>query len=62
MRGDGRADLLAGAVDQVEDAGGVPASCMIWANSSALSGESSLGFSTTVQPEAMAGATLAVIW
>ena len=32
------------------------------ANSSALNGDSSLGFSTTVQPAASAGATLAVIW
>jgi hypothetical protein len=41
--------------------GGNPASCTSCANSSALSGDSSLGLSTTVHPAAMAGATLAVI-
>ena len=42
--------------------GGVPASCITCANSSAVKGDSSLGLSTTVQPTASAGATLAVIW
>src|SRR6188768_3179402 len=41
---------------------GVPASCITCANSSAVSGDSSLGLSTTVHPAASAGATLAVIW
>jgi hypothetical protein len=40
----------------------VPASCITCANSSAVNGDSSLGLSTTVQPAASAGATLAVIW
>ncbi|GBH18677.1 Ribonucleotide reductase alpha subunit [Pseudomonas syringae pv. actinidiae] len=41
--------------------GGRPASCTSCVNSKALNGDSSLGLSTTVQPAAMAGATLAVI-
>ena len=41
---------------------GTPASCITSANSSALSGDSSLGFRTTVQPAASAGPTFAVIW
>jgi hypothetical protein len=42
--------------------GGAPASCITCANSSAENGDSSLGLSTTVQPAASAGASLAVIW
>ena len=41
---------------------GTPASCTTSANSSALSGDSSLGLSTTVHPAASAGPTFAVIW
>ncbi|SAL62529.1 hypothetical protein AWB73_06884 [Caballeronia turbans] len=40
---------------------GTPAACMISANSTALIGDTSLGFSTTVQPAASAGATLHTI-
>ena len=42
--------------------GGTPASCITSANSSALSGATSLGLSTMVQPAASAGPTLAAIW
>ncbi|MNE97188.1 hypothetical protein D3C80_1954980 [compost metagenome] len=41
---------------------GRPASCTNCAKRRALRGDSSLGFNTTVQPAAIAGATLAVIW
>jgi hypothetical protein len=41
---------------------GVPASCMISAKMIASSGAISEGLSTTVQPAASAGATLATIW
>ena len=41
---------------------GTPASCITSANSSALRGDSSLGFRTMVQPAASAGPTFAVIW
>ena len=41
---------------------GKPASSMISANSMALSGAISDGFSTTVQPAATAGTTFSVIW
>ena len=51
-----------GVFNLVNGTGGVAASCMTWANSSAVNGDSSLGLSTTVQPAARAGATLAVIW
>jgi hypothetical protein len=42
--------------------GGTPAASMISANSTALSGDTSLGLSTIVQPAAIAGATLQAIW
>jgi hypothetical protein len=41
--------------------GGSPASWQISASVNAQSGVTSLGFSTTVQPDASAGATLAAI-
>ena len=41
---------------------GRPTSWMISAMMNALSGATSLGFSTTVQPAAMAGAIFATIW
>src|SRR5690606_28105186 len=41
---------------------GTPALSITWANRQALSGASSLGFSTMVQPAARAGATLQAIW
>ena len=41
---------------------GAPTSSMISARMNALSGATSLGFRTTVQPTAIAGATLAAIW
>ncbi len=56
------ADRRAVAVDEVEHAAGTPASCITWANKRPLSGAISDGFSTMVQPAAMAGATLAAIW
>ena len=42
--------------------GGTPAASRISANRSALSGDTSLGLSTIVQPAAIAGATLQTIW
>src|SRR4029079_9590338 len=42
--------------------GGTPAASTISANNIALSGAISLGFSTTVQPVASAGATLEATW
>ena len=42
--------------------GGSPADSMISARMKAFSGTTSLGFSTTVQPAARAGATLSAIW
>ena len=41
---------------------GVPASCMISANTMADNGAISEGFSTIVQPAASAGITLRVTW
>ena len=41
---------------------GTPAACITSANRMALNGATSLGFSTIVQPTAMAGATLQAIW
>ena len=41
---------------------GSPASWMISARMNALIGATSLGFTTTVQPAASAGATLFAIW
>ncbi len=41
---------------------GRPASSMISASMNALIGATSLGFTTTVQPAASAGATFAAIW
>src|SRR5262249_34532821 len=42
--------------------GGSPASSMMSASAYAASGATSLGLSTTVQPAASAGATLATTW
>ena len=42
--------------------GGAPEASMISANRIPLMGEISLGFRTTVQPAASAGATLQTIW
>lgn len=50
------------AGDQVEDAGRQAASPVASAKSWAVSGVSSAGLRTTVQPAASAGATLATIW
>jgi hypothetical protein len=41
---------------------GTPASCMTFAQSTALNGEYSEGFNTMVQPAASAGTTLAATW
>ena len=63
MGGDRFAHRGAVAVDQIEDAR--PAGrrrATISANNIALSGAISLGFSTTVQPVASAGATLEATW
>ena len=49
-------------VTRLKTPGGSPTSSMISARTKALSGATSLGLSTTVQPAARAGATLAAIW
>ena len=49
-------------VTRLNTPAGRPTSSMISARMKALSGATSLGFSTTVQPTASAGATLAAIW
>ena len=49
-------------VTRLNTPAGRPTSWMISARMNALSGATSLGFSTTVQPAASAGATLAAIW
>jgi hypothetical protein len=41
---------------------GSPASAVIWARMLAVSGATSLGLSTIVQPATRAGATLATTW
>ena len=51
------ARLLADAVDQVEHAVGSPASAKMPAHSLAESGVNSAGLSTTVHPDASAGAS-----
>ena len=61
--GDRLADDRAGAGDQVEDARRAgPPRRSTSASMKAFSGATSLGLSTTVQPAARAGATLAAIW
>ena len=49
-------------VTRLNTPGGRPTESMISAKMKALSGATSLGLSTTVQPAASAGATLATIW
>ena len=49
-------------VTRLNTPAGTPASSMISARMNAFSGATSLGFSTTVQPTASAGATFAAIW
>ncbi len=49
-------------VTRLKTPAGTPASCTASAKSWAVSGVSSAGFSTIVQPAASAGATLATIW
>ena len=49
-------------VTRLNTPAGSPASSMISARMNALSGATSLGLSTTVQPAPMAGATFATIW
>src|SRR5207248_2667102 len=49
-------------VTRLNTPAGNPTSSMISARMKALSGVTSLGLSTTVQPAARAGATLAAIW
>ena len=55
-----RLEIEACAVDV--DIAGTPAACRISANSAALSGATSEGFKTMVQPAASAGITLQAIW
>ena len=55
MRGQRGAGGLAVAGHDVDDAGGTPASRQSSASRSGVSGASSAGFSTTVQPVASAG-------
>ena len=62
MRGERLADHRPDARDEVEHAGGKPMSSMISARMNALTGATSDGLSTTVQPAASAYATLAPIW
>lgn len=61
MRRHGRADLGAASVHQVEDTG--REACVVYqlGKKKGAQGDSSLGFNTTVQPAAIAGATFAVI-
>ena len=49
-------------VTRLNTPGGSPTESMISARMKALSGATSLGLSTTVQPAASAGPTLAMIW
>ena len=49
-------------VTRLNTPAGRPTSSMMSASTKALSGATSLGFTTTVQPAARAGATLAAIW
>ena len=56
-RTEGRHDLAASAVDDVEHAGAPPASRNNWASRVAESGDFWAGFSTTELPIASAGAT-----
>ncbi len=49
-------------ITRLKTAGGRPTASMTSARMSALSGATSLGLSTTVQPAASAGATFAAIW
>ena len=56
------ADVRPGPVDEVEDSGGAPAASTISAKTIPLIGAISLGFRTTAQPAASAGATLQTIW
>ena len=49
-------------VTRLNTPGGSPASLITSASTNASSGAISLGFRTTVQPAAMANATLAAIW
>ncbi len=49
-------------VTRLNTPGGNPISSMMSASANALSGATSLGFNTTVQPAAMAGATFSTIW
>jgi hypothetical protein len=49
-------------VTRLKTPGGRPTSSMTSARAKALSGATSEGFSTTVQPAARAGATLRAIW
>jgi hypothetical protein len=49
-------------VTRLKTPAGSPISSKISARTKALSGATSLGFNTTVQPAARAGATLAAIW
>ena len=60
MRREGAAGSGAGAVHDVDDAGGMPASAIRAASRSAVSGVSSDGFATQQFPAAMAGAIFQV--
>ena len=57
-----RSDAWAVTIDEVEDTGREAGFLDRLGEQESVKGESSLGFSTTVQPAASAGATLAVIW
>ena len=54
--------MTPGPDTRLKTPGGSPTSSITSARAKALSGATSLGLSTTVQPTAMAGATLRAIW
>ena len=62
VRGDRLPHHRAEPVTRLNTPGGKPRSSMISARMNALTGATSDGFSTTVQPAASAYATLAAIW
>jgi hypothetical protein len=62
VAGDRLADDRAEPVTTLSTPAGTPTSSKISASTNALSGVTSLGLSTTVQPAAIAGATFALIW
>jgi hypothetical protein len=62
VAGERDADADAVALTMLNTPAGTPAACMISAKMWPENGATSEGFSTMVQPVAMAGATLQTIW